>query len=61
MYVYAFPVQQTLVFLLYPNINAEQLMIYAFLVTLFIATLSWHFIEKPALNLKNYFNRLKTT
>lgn len=61
MYVYAFPVQQTLVYLLYPNLNAKQLMIYAFLITLFLAALSWHYVEKPALNLKNYFNRLKTT
>jgi peptidoglycan/LPS O-acetylase OafA/YrhL len=53
IYVYAFPVQQVIVFLLYPNIGAKRLMVYAFVPTLILAILSWKFIEKPALGLKN--------
>ncbi|OGO28642.1 MAG: hypothetical protein A2136_07490 [Chloroflexi bacterium RBG_16_54_11] len=53
IYVYAFPIQQTIVFLLYPKINEIQLMLYAFVVTLILAIISWNVVEKPALSLKN--------
>lgn len=51
MYIYAFPIQQTLVFIL-PDISVVNMMIYAGLLSLLVAFLSWHFIEKPCLALK---------
>jgi peptidoglycan/LPS O-acetylase OafA/YrhL len=53
IYVYAFPIQQTLVYLLYPNINEIQLMAYSFVIALIVAVISWKVIEKPALSLKS--------
>ncbi len=55
IYIYAFPVQQTLAFLLYPNISVRRMMLYSFLITLIISFVSWHFIERPALSLKKKF------
>jgi len=49
--LYAFPVQQSIAALV-PTIDVARLFIYAFVVTLSLAILSWHFIEKPALQLK---------
>jgi peptidoglycan/LPS O-acetylase OafA/YrhL len=54
-YIYAFPVQQTLVFL-YPNINIYFHLILGFAITMVLASFSWHFIEKPALKLKPKVN-----
>jgi len=54
IYIYAFPVQQTLEH--YFGFNYLQLMIVAFLVVLPIAYLSWHLIEKRALKYKKYFH-----
>jgi len=51
VYIYAFPVQQSIAALV-PTIDVARLFIYAFVVTLSLAILSWHFIEKPALQLK---------
>jgi len=52
MYIYAFPIQQSLVSIF----GGTMLPILNFLlasgITLIIAILSWHFIEKPALSLK---------
>lgn len=50
-YIYAFPVQQTLAFL-YPSSNIYFHLIVGFIITMLFASLSWHFIEKPALVLK---------
>lgn len=54
VYIYAFPVQQSLMYL-HPNLSAESLIINAFLITLPLGVLSWHFIEKPALGMKKKF------
>lgn len=51
MYIYAFPIQQ-LFTVITGNRNAYLLMIPAFFLTLFAATISWRLIEKPALSLK---------
>lgn len=48
MYIYAFPVQQTLV-LLYPKIDVPSMIFAAGMATLSLAAMSWHWIEKPAL------------
>ena len=50
MYLYAFPVQQTLTYM-----NVEKWWIHlplSFVITLSLAVLSWKFIESPALKLK---------
>lgn len=48
VYIYAYPVQQTLMHLL-PTLSPLGLFGEAMPVTLALAVLSWHFIEKPAL------------
>ena len=50
-YIYAFPVQQTLVYL-YPKLNIYFHLTIGFIITIILATLSWHFIKKTALKLK---------
>lgn len=52
MYVYAFPVQQTLVHFFRAYSTPLRLFAVSFLITLCLAALSWHLIEKPALKLK---------
>jgi peptidoglycan/LPS O-acetylase OafA/YrhL len=53
IYIYAFPVQQTLVFL-YPQQTVSEHLISATLITVALAALSWHLVEKRALKLKPY-------
>lgn len=50
VYVYAFPTQQTLMCLL-PGLGIGALFVSSMAVTLAMAVLSWHFVEKPALRL----------
>ncbi len=56
IYIYAFPVQQTLVFALYPHIGVRRMMVYSFFITLLISILSWYLVEKPALRFKKKFS-----
>jgi peptidoglycan/LPS O-acetylase OafA/YrhL len=51
LYIYAFPVQQTLV-MLWPNPPILPYIAAVFAVTLALAVMSWHWIERPALGLK---------
>jgi peptidoglycan/LPS O-acetylase OafA/YrhL len=51
VYIYAFPIQQTLIALV-PGLSLLFLNIYAAALTLVCAVLSWHFLEKPALDRK---------
>jgi peptidoglycan/LPS O-acetylase OafA/YrhL len=51
MYVYAFPMQQSLVASA-SGIAPARLYLAAFLLTLCCAMLSWHYVERPALKLK---------
>jgi peptidoglycan/LPS O-acetylase OafA/YrhL len=55
VYVYSFPIQQTVVQRL-PGIEPLTLFGYAFPVVLAIAAVSWHALEKPALGLKSRFD-----
>lgn len=48
MYIYAFPVQQSIASLI-PGVSVFVMFMLSFLVTLFFAMLSWHFIEKKFL------------
>ncbi|MBI5810470.1 MAG: hypothetical protein HZB21_04690 [Deltaproteobacteria bacterium] len=52
MYVYAFPVQQTLMNFWPGGFPLFGFFLAAFTITLFLAILSWSFVEKPALKLK---------
>lgn len=51
IYIFSFPIQQTIVSVF--KIYDPHLLFYISLpVTLFFAALSWHYVEKPSLNLK---------
>jgi len=52
MYIYAYPVQQTLIHFLQGKIHLWQYIILSFAVTFIFAFLSWHLIEKHAIKLK---------
>ena len=54
LYVYAFPIQQTLARLV-PGIEPLALFALAFPATLALAAVSWRLVEKPALGLKSRF------
>lgn len=51
IYLYGWPVQQTL-HALFPQASALALLCPAIILTLAVAALSWHFVESPALRLK---------
>lgn len=52
LYLYAFPIQQTLVLYFGPHLTPQRLFLLAFPLTLLCAILSWHLVEKPCLALK---------
>lgn len=52
LYIYHWAVLQG-VYMFVPNLTAWQLIVLSTPIALCIATLSWHFIEKPALGLKD--------
>jgi len=51
IYIYAFPIQQTLIYFLF--INHLQMMILAWIISIIIAYFSWHYIESKVLKYKN--------
>ena len=51
IYIYAWPVQQSIVSLL-PNISVTLIILYSSLITLSLSLISWHFIEVRFLGLK---------
>ncbi|MFX3617515.1 MAG: acyltransferase family protein [Sporolactobacillus sp.] len=53
LYIIAFPIQQTITFVLNGKISPILLFIIASVIALILSSLSWHLIEKPALGLKN--------
>jgi len=52
IYLWAFPVQQTLVYFFADKLNIYTYILSVFLITLFLGIISFRFIEKPALRLK---------
>jgi len=54
MYIYAFPIQQSIVALT-PGISAYELAAKAFFATLVLAVLSWHLLEAPCLGMKGRY------
>ncbi|GLQ88084.1 acyltransferase family protein [Dyella flagellata] len=51
IYVYAFPIQQLYVHL-FKDVGPLKLFVFSMPTTLLLAVASWHYLEKPALNLK---------
>jgi peptidoglycan/LPS O-acetylase OafA/YrhL len=51
VYIYAFPIQQTVVYL-WPQIGIGSYLLVCFSITFILAVLSWHLVERPALFLK---------
>lgn len=49
LYIYAFPIQQVIV-AIFAKLTEVELFTYSFMITLLIAVLSWHFVEKKAMN-----------
>ncbi len=58
LYIYAYPVQQSVI-ALNPGISAINAFYISFSVTLVLAVLSWHFLEKRMLGYKNSYLKLK--
>lgn len=48
LYIYAFPVQQSLI-ALFPSMSTATMVVYSFAVTLGLAVISWHVVEGPSL------------
>jgi len=51
LYIYAFPVQQTVAFLI-PQVRPLSMFMLSTVITVALAILSWRFVEKPAIKLK---------
>ena len=56
MYLYAFPIQQLIVYFLSATINEWLMIILSFVFTIPVAILSWRYLEKPSLELRHKFN-----
>jgi peptidoglycan/LPS O-acetylase OafA/YrhL len=54
VYIYAFPVQQSVVALI-PHVSVLSMFLLSATITLTLAVLSWHLLERRALNLKGYY------
>lgn len=62
IYLYAWPIQQLVLLYLEKYMDITLLFILSFSITTCFAYLSWHYIEKPSLKLKDYrFKRKSTT
>ncbi|PWT96051.1 MAG: acyltransferase [Candidatus Melainabacteria bacterium] len=57
LYVYAFPVQQTIVNYTGGHLSVFRFFCLSFVITLALAVLSYHCLERPCLNLKRYFKK----
>lgn len=57
VYIYAFPIQQTVVHFLHDSLSYSALFAVSYALTLLVSCLSWHWIERPALKLKHSLNR----
>lgn len=60
-YLFAFPIQQSLVSLTDKTINVWVLAITTAAISLGLAWISWRFIEKPAIKIKNRFRATNTS
>jgi peptidoglycan/LPS O-acetylase OafA/YrhL len=55
MYIYAYPIQQTIIYFLGNEMNILTHFLLSFIMTMPFAIFSWNFIEKRALSFKNLF------
>lgn len=55
VYIYAFPLQQSIV-ALFPKISVSLLIFTAAVLSLIFAVISWHIFEKPSLNFKKKYD-----
>lgn len=55
LYIYAFPVQQLIVYIFKNNIDPKTNFLIALPVTFVLAFMSWHLVEKRFIKKKNYF------
>jgi peptidoglycan/LPS O-acetylase OafA/YrhL len=60
LYIYAMPIQQSLA-QSYSGINNVKMFLFSFLLTLFLAVISWHLIERPMLQKKTNLSLLIET
>jgi peptidoglycan/LPS O-acetylase OafA/YrhL len=60
IYIYAFPVQQSIASSL-PGVGVLEMFTIAFTLTLPIAMISWHFVEKPMLKMKSKYDFIEST
>jgi len=51
LYIYAFPVQQSIIFLI-PGLTPVYVIVISLTITLILAYFSWHYVEKPMLKHK---------
>lgn len=51
LYIYAFPVQQTIAYLM-PQVRPMSMFLLSTVITIALALVSWHLVEKPALRMK---------
>lgn len=58
IYIYAFPIQQAVIQIAGNAISPVSLFALTLFPTLFLAYLSWHLVEHPALKLKTRFTRM---
>ncbi len=58
MYIYAFPVQQSLAALI-PGISVLTMIVASFFITLALSVFSWHLIEKKCLSMKGSYLRFE--
>ena len=58
MYLYAFPIQQIIMFLTHGTLSVSGLIILTICIIIPIAWLSWHLVEKPALSFKRFFSHV---
>jgi peptidoglycan/LPS O-acetylase OafA/YrhL len=54
IYIYAFPVQQTVAALI-PGVSVLQMILISAATTILLAILSWHYVERRALGLKAHY------
>lgn len=52
IYIYAFPLQQLVVYWFWPSWSYFATLVASVIATLVFAAISWHFVEKPAMRLK---------
>jgi peptidoglycan/LPS O-acetylase OafA/YrhL len=55
LYIYAFPIQQMIANII-PDVQPISMFMLSAVVTVTLALLSWHLVEKPALKMKGKIN-----